>query len=338
MNKNFISSGELYPLLFKPIYVERMWGGTLMSETLGRNVPDTGTPIGESWELSDRDDAASVVENGPLAGFTLGELVKYNQQLLLGKKYTGGRFPLLVKLIDAGDRLSLQVHPDESACAELGGGAEPKTEMWYIISSRSDGTIMAGLSPRATRQQLIEKIDSCDVEKLLQVNVSIPGDAYFIPSGTLHAIGAGNLILEIQQNSDTTYRASDWGRVDASGKPRELHLDKALASIDFRNRSNPRVPGVSGVVSHNRKLPLVSQCRFFAVDDLHIVSPWQFNTANESFHLLTPVSEAINIYRPFNNEKVTVEVGRTVMIPANYGEYIVESVSGKVAKVIKSSL
>ena len=338
MSKKFVPSGELYPLLFEPIYVERMWGGTLMQETLNRQVPDRGAPIGESWELSDRDDADSVVENGPLAGITLGSLVKYYQQLLLGKKYTGGRFPLLVKLIDAGDRLSLQVHPDEAACAELGGGAEPKTEMWYIISARSDGTIMAGLSPRATRQQLIEKIDSCDVEKLLQVNVSIPGDAYFIPSGTLHAIGAGNLILEIQQNSDTTYRASDWGRVDASGKPRELHLDKALASIDFRNRSNPRVPGVSGVVSHNRKLPLVSQCRFFTVEELHIASPWQFNTANESFHLLTPVREAVTISRPYGEEKIMVDVGRTVMVPANYGEYVVESAAGNVAKVIKSSL
>ena len=197
---------------------------------------------------------------------------------------------------------------------------------------------MAGLSPRATRQQLIENINSSEVEKLLQINVSQPGDAYFIPSGTLHAIGAGNLILEIQQSSDTTYRASDWGRVDASGKPRELHLEKALASIDFMNRTNPRVPAVCGEVSHNRKVPLVSNCRFFSVDDLHVAKPWQFDTASTSFHLLTPVREAITISRIDDTFRLTVEVGRTVMIPANYGEYVIESATGKVAKVIKTAL
>ena len=338
MSCNFLSADALYPMLFEPVYVERMWGGTLMSEMLHRQVPELGGPVGESWELVDREDVSSRLENGPMAGATLTGLVEHYREHLLGSRCPRGRFPLLVKLLDAGDRLSLQVHPDEEACARLGGGAEPKTEMWYIMRCRPEGTIIAGMSPRATRQQLIENLGSGDVEKLLQVNVSEPGDAYFIPAGTLHAIGGGNLILEIQQNSDTTYRVSDWGRVDAQGRSRELHVEKALASIDFRNRTNPRVPGVSGEVRHNRKFPIVRNCRFFTVDDLHIVNPWPFQTSGESFHLLTPVTEPVRISRPAGGTVMEVEVGRTVLIPADYGEYVMESATGTVARVVKTSL
>lgn len=146
------------------------------------------------------------------AGRTMHELLKHYGRELVGRKAKStDRFPLLVKLIDAGDRLSLQVHPDEAACREIGGTAEPKTEMWYIIAARKGAQILAGLQGRATRQQLVSQLGSPDVENLLQVYPSQPGDAYFISSGTLHAIGGGNLILEIQQNSDTTYRVQRLG-------------------------------------------------------------------------------------------------------------------------------
>ena len=246
---------ELYPLVFQPICKERIWGGTLLREVLGRELPQTETPIGESWEVSDRPEANSVVRSGALAGCTLHELLAHYGTALVGGKTAPERFPLLVKLIDAGERLSLQVHPDEIACRSIGGGAEPKTEMWYIIAARRGACILAGLDPRATLVQTKSLLNSPEIEQVLRKHPSVPGDGYFIPAGTLHAIGAGNLILEIQQNSDTTYRLSDWGRVDAQGKPRELHVEKGLASVHFTDRSNPRIAGGLGYRAAQPEVP-----------------------------------------------------------------------------------
>ena len=212
---------ELYPLLFEPLYKEVMWGGTQLASKLNRPILSDGPPIGEAWEICDREGFSSSVANGPLAGTTLHELVAGCGKEFVGHRFSGQYFPLLVKLIDAGKRLSLQVHPNEAACAKIGNGAEPKTEMWYIIAAERGAKIIAGLSGKSTRRQFVDNINSSDIEKLLQVFDSYPGDAYFINAGRVHAIGAGNLLLEIQQNSDTTYRISDWGRTDADGKPRK---------------------------------------------------------------------------------------------------------------------
>ncbi len=336
-----MNSNELYPLVFTPCYAERIWGGTLMKEQLHRELPEAAAPIGEAWEIVDRDDVQSVVANGPLAGKTLRELVSAYGQYLLGRAWNGGRFPLLVKLIDAGDRLSLQVHPDEAACARIGHGAEPKTEMWYIIAARRGAKIMAGLSPRGTRQQLVEKLNSPDVENLLQVYPSQPGDAYFITSGTLHAIGEGNLLLEVQQNSDTTYRVSDWGRMDADGKSRDLHVDLAMESIDFMNRTSPRIPGVVGEAGHNRKFPVVNRCRFFKVDSLHLVQPWRDDTVGQSFHLITAISNPVKVGRPDDALETSLELapGQTALIPATYGSYVITPVqAGGETNVVRTTL
>ncbi len=340
----YVEQSNLYPLTFSPLYFERIWGGSQLAEVLGREVPAGEKPIGEAWELVDREDAQSVVDAGPLAGYTIHELVEFYGRSLLGNKWTGGRFPLLIKLIDAGQRLSLQVHPDEKACAMLGNGAEPKTEMWYIISARRGAKIMAGLSPRGTRQQLISQLDSSEVENLLQVYLSQPGDAYFIPTGTIHAIGEGNLLLEIQQNSDTTYRVSDWGRRDSNGKSRELHVEEALKSIDFINRTCPRISGVVGSAPHNRKFPVVNRCRFFAVDSLLLRDTWLDDTANTaSFHLLSAIDGAVTIgHSPeaiAAGEGTVLERGRTCLIPACYGAYvIVPEAPDKTTNVVRTTL
>lgn len=338
----FLDKSKLYPLKFEPIYQERIWGGTLMTDILQREVPAGNEPIGESWELSDRAEAMSVVKNGALQGKTFRELLDHYGAELTGPKVpVGARFPLLVKLIDAGDRLSLQVHPDEQVCAKIGGGAEPKTEMWYIVAARKDGQILAGLSQRATQLQLRDQMNSPEVEQLLQVYPSQPGDAYFIPSGTLHAIGAGNLILEIQQNSDTTYRISDWGRVDANGKSRELHVEKGLMSIDFMNRTSPRVAGVADAANYNRKFSLVSMCRFFKVDDLRLVTVWHDETTSSgSCHLLSAVSGSVEI-RPGKSsaaDSIMLEQGETALVPFAYGEYELIPQDADGAVVVKASL
>ena len=333
-----INRDKLYPLVFQPIYLGKMWGGTQIKEFLKRDdIPDLKEPVGESWELVDREDEQSVVANGPLKGATITQLVKHYGKTLMGSKYTGGRFPLLVKIIDASERLSLQVHPDEQACARLGDGAEPKTEMWYILNAKKGAKIMAGVNSRSTKQQLLSTIQTAEVEKHLQVFESEPSDAYFISSGTLHAIGEGNLLVEIQQNSDTTYRVSDWGRVDKDGKSRELHMEKALESINYINRTSPRIPGVAGVVQHNRKFPVVNRCRFFTVDDLRLIGEWnEDTTASGSFHLITCVNKHIRIST--NDSNVDLNPGQTCLIPASLGAYRILPMEPGETDVLRTTL
>lgn len=324
----YIAVEKLYPLKFSPIYVERIWGGNLITKYLNREIPEHDIPIGESWEISDRPGAESVVSNGALAGFTLSELVKHYGRALLGESCRDmSRFPLLVKLIDAGERLSLQVHPDDNACREAGNGAEPKTEMWYVIAAESGANILAGLSEKATRHHLRELISSPDVERLLQVYPSQAGDAYYIPSGTLHAIGAGNLILEVQQNSDTTYRISDWGRVDSNGKSRELHVEQGIKAVNFTNRKSPRIAGAVDKVKRNRKYDIVTVCPYFNVSDLRLVETRMDDTKKRSFHLLSAINSSFSVWWQNSSEPVNVARGETVMIPSAVGSYRI-TVSG----------
>ncbi|MFA6292580.1 MAG: type I phosphomannose isomerase catalytic subunit [Victivallales bacterium] len=331
----FIEKDELYPLLFDPIYVEVVWGGSLMSEHLKRDIPETQVPIGESWEISDREGAESVVSNGPLKGISIRDLIVHYEKALVGNVFNGGRFPLLIKLIDAGKRLSLQVHPDERAC-EKTSGAQPKTEMWYVIASKPGSKIIAGLKPTCTQRRFIDNLHSNDIENCLQVFNSVPGDAFFISAGRAHAIGGGNLLLEIQQNSNTTYRISDWGRLGSDGTPRELHVEKALECINFTDRTSPRIAGVSGFSEHNRKFPIINRCPFFRVDDLRLAERWPDSTDGNSFHLITAVNNPVTITR--YDISVKVDKGSTCMIPASFGDYSIIIEEGKETTVIRTTL
>jgi mannose-6-phosphate isomerase len=319
-----IEKDELYPLLFEPIYMNVMWGGDMLKGHFGRQVPDSDLPVGESWEISDRDDAISVITNGSLKGKNLRSLIEYYEKSLLGDKFGGGRFPLLVKLIDAGKRLSLQVHPDESACLRL-EGAEPKTEMWYVVAAKPGAKIFAGLRPNCTQRQFVSTMHSSEIENSLQSFSSRPGDSYFINAGRVHAIGGGNLLLEIQQNSNTTYRISDWGRVGADGKFRQLHPQEALDSINFTDRISPRIPSVSGNSDYNRKFPLINRCPFFKVDELRIVDPWIDSTDKNSFHLISAINSSIKV--ACDSRYAELEPGRTCLIPACFGKYHISTAS-----------
>ncbi|GAF75096.1 unnamed protein product, partial [marine sediment metagenome] len=245
----------------------------------------------------------------------------------------GGRFPLLIKLIDAGKRLSLQVHPDEDACKKL-PGAEPKTEMWYVIAAKSDAEIIAGLDYRCTKISFIDTYSTPAVEKCLQVSRSIPGDAYLITAGTVHAVGEGNLLLEIQQNSDTTYRISDWGRVDTNGKPRKLHVNEALECIHFTHRTSSKISGVVGTADHNRKFPIIKYSKYFRVDDLRLANTWTDNTDGKSFHLLTTINRPIKIVK--NETETEIGIGRNCLIPAAFGGYRIEVAPNAETTVIKT--
>ena len=222
----------LYPFTFRPIFKERVWGGREMERLYGKKLPPVA-PIGESWEISDRPGDASVIANGPLAGKNLRWLMENHCAELLGKAKPANRnrFPLLCKILDAREKLSLQVHPPANKAAGLGG--EPKTEMWFIADTAPGAELYAGLKRGVTRAEFKKKVRTGEVAECFHCVPVRAGDAMFLPSGRVHAIGAGLVIFEIQQNSDTTYRVFDWNRVGLDGKPRELHVAQSLASIDF---------------------------------------------------------------------------------------------------------
>ncbi len=248
------------PLVFQPVYQERVWGGRKLNEWLKRRLPND-QPFGESWEMVDRPEAQTVVREGSFAGLTLGELWQHQRAEIFGSGAVGERFPLLLKILDATKDLSIQVHPPAEAAEALGG--EAKTEMWYVAHAMPGAKLYAGLKSGVTREDFEATIrDGGDLAaKIHEIEVKT-GDCLFIPSGRIHAIGAGLLIYEIQQNSDTTYRVFDWNRKGLDGKPRQLHIDESLASIDFGDIEpgviNPGNPGDSG--------ELLVGCKHFNVE------------------------------------------------------------------------
>jgi mannose-6-phosphate isomerase len=223
----------LYPLTFEPIPKERVWGGRNLERLYQKPLPPD-VPIGESWEISDHGENISRINNGPLAGKNLRWLMEHHRDELLGPaRLQSGRFPLLIKILDAEDKLSLQVHPPADRAAELKG--EPKTEMWYIAQAAPGAELYVGLKRGVTPPEFERKIQSGQVADCFHRVRVKAGDAMFLPSGRVHAIGAGLVLFEVQQNSDTTYRVFDWNRVGLDGKPRALHIRESLASIDFND-------------------------------------------------------------------------------------------------------
>ncbi len=219
--------------LFQPIYQERVWGGTGLQTHLGRKLMPEKR-IGESWEVADRPEARSVIANGRLQGLTLQEALAKHPEFIMGPNFPPGMpFPILVKWLDCRARLSLQVHPPASVAESLGG--ESKTEHWYIAAAEPEASLLVGLKRGVTRPQFEAALCADALEPLIHRIPVAPGDSMFVQSGRLHAIDAGNLILEIQENSDTTYRVYDWGRSGLDGKPRQLHIEESLKCIDWND-------------------------------------------------------------------------------------------------------
>ncbi len=218
-------------LRFQPIYQERVWGGRALESALGRTLPATA-PIGESWEIVDRPEAQSTVVGGTFNGQTLREVIAKHGAEIMGPKWPAEKpFPILVKWLDCRERLSLQVHPPAAVAGALRG--EPKTENWYIAHTAPNAHLIVGLKRGVTREQFERAIGDNSVERCVHHFPVAVGDSILVHSGQVHAIDAGNLILEIQQNSDTTYRVYDWGRTGLDGKPRQLHISQSLRSIDW---------------------------------------------------------------------------------------------------------
>ena len=249
---------EAYPLKFEPIYKQRIWGGRKLQEVFGKELP-AGEKIGESWELADLPNDKSVIVNGELAGRTLRSAIEQYPKQITGSASFSPPFPLLIKLLDCQDVLSVQVHPDPGTCERMGQG-EPKTECWYIISAAPGAVIYKGLNKGVTKEQFARAIKDGTVADMLAKLAVRAGECHFLPAGTAHAIGPGLLIAEIQTPSDTTYRVFDWNRVDEAGKARELHVEQALESIHF-DISGDKLP----VTTVGR----LAECEYFTVDKGH---------------------------------------------------------------------
>lgn len=256
----------------------RVWGGRTLETTYRRPLPDH-QPYGESWEISDREDEQSVVISGPYEGKTLHDLWQDHREEIFGEDLSGDRFPLLVKILDARQDLSIQVHPPDHVAPALGG--DPKTEMWYVADCDPDATLYVGLKRGASRDSFHQSLQDGTVADQVHAIKPSPGESIFIPSGRLHAIGAGFLIYEIQQNSDTTYRVFDWNRMGLDGKPRDLHIEESLASIDFED-FEPEMDSPKGNT--------LARCDHFVVDRLDLEDGDSLENPNDRFSIIAVVS------------------------------------------------
>ena len=250
---------DLYPFTFEPIFKPRIWGGRTLADLYGKRLPGP-EPIGESWEIADRPGDESVISNGPYAGRTLRWLMEQHGAAVVGSAplAPGGRFPLLCKILDARDTLSLQVHPPSTTLGE------PKTEMWYIAQADPGAELYVGLRHGVTRDQFERALQAGTVADCFHRVPVRTGDTMFLPSGRVHAIGGGLVIVEIQQNSDTTFRVFDWNRVGLDGKPRELHVAQSLQSIDFADIEPSLVDAAASTRSHFGVRALVRHSLFDA--------------------------------------------------------------------------
>jgi mannose-6-phosphate isomerase len=248
------------------MFKERVWGGRNLERLYAKRLPP-GPPIGESWEITDRPGDVSVIANGPLAGKDLRWLMEQHAAELLGPaRPLTGRFPLLVKILDAQETLSLQVHPPASKAAQLGG--DPKTELWHITAAAPGAELFVGLKRGVAHAEFERRVQDGTVAECFHRVPVRAGDTMFLPSGRVHALGAGLVLFEIQQNSDTTYRVFDWNRVGLDGKPRELHVAQSLASIDFGDFEPALVQGAFAGDT-------TAASRVLVRDPLFVVEEWR---------------------------------------------------------------
>ena len=288
------------PNTFEPLAMERVWGGRRFETLLGKKLPHAVT-VGELWEMVDRPEAQSVVHEGPLKGKTLQELWTGHREEVFGSQHNSNpspRFPLLIKLLDARERLSVQVHPPAEHAVALNG--EPKTECWYFLHASEGASVYAGLKNGISRGEFEDALQNGTVEEMLHKAPAQTGESIFIPSGRIHAIGEGLVIVEVQQNSDTTYRVFDWNRPGLDGKPRELHVEESIASIDFHDFEPALTPASQS---------LVADCPYFQVIKKDLTSP--LNVAVEDdFTIITCLTGELTC------RDITLKPGGFMLVPA----------------------
>ena len=271
-NKVICKEKMLYPLKFNPIYKEKIWGGENLKNVLGKDIPTAKT--GESWEISDHDEDTSVIANGELAGKSLHWVMENHRKELVGEG-DHPKFPLLFKFLDAADDLSVQVHPDDAYADKYKSGELGKTEAWYIVHVEPGAKLIAGLKQGTTKENFAAAIKDNTVERYLHRVEVKKGDVIFIPAGRVHAIMQGIVLNEIQQNSDTTFRVSDWGRVGFDGKPRQLHVKEAVDVTNF-NDYEPGIEKKDWIDEGKNRYAVIVDCEYFSIEEHEITEEKDF--------------------------------------------------------------
>ena len=310
-------------LRFKPLYQDRVWGGRGLETALGRVLPPA-RPIGESWEIVDRPEAQSVIDGGEFDGQSLRQVIATHAVEVMGPQWPSEKpFPILVKWLDCKERLSLQVHPPAAVAPSLKG--EPKTENWYIAAAAPGSHLIVGLKKGVTRAQFEKALGDLTLDTCVHRFPVNSGDSILVHSGQIHAIDGGNLILEIQQNSDTTYRVYDWGRVGLDGKPRQMHVAESLKSIRWDDFEPAPVRG-------ERKAAVIADAKEFRIRRVPLAAgePLDFN-AGEQPRILSVVEGRLttaegeilargdNVILPYSVKKTFIaEVGSLVLVTENF--------------------
>jgi mannose-6-phosphate isomerase len=312
---------KLYPLLFKPIFKEKIWGGDKISRILGKSFAPLAN-CGETWELSGVKDNISEVANGPLKGDLLSELLKEYGERILGKqayKKFGAEFPLLVKFLDAKEDLSIQVHPNDALAMErhqcLG-----KTEMWYVIQADEGASLISGFNRALNKEKYKAYFDTGRLNEILNHEAVLDGDVFFIPSGRVHTIGKGLLIAEIQQTSDITYRIYDFDRTDEQGNKRELHVEQALDAIDYTHYPQYKSPYNKSLIGSQTPV----SCPYFETrfhrlkqNSIPIENP------DQSFRILTVVGGKGNL--KYGKNALSIQLGDVILVPAELGAFSIST-------------
>ncbi len=302
-----------YPLLFEPSLHEKVWGGHAMKTQLGKQFAANGQ-VGESWEIY----SGNSIANGELAGKTLQEVLTQFPGEILGK-HAQEDFPLLVKFLDAQEWLSVQVHPDDALAHELEGEPRGKTECWYILAADENAEIIYGCSRELTAEEFKNALTGGNARDVLQFVRVRAGDFIYVPAGTVHAIGPGILLYELQQTSDTTYRLYDWDRAGLDGKPRPLHIDKGVRCSHLDVRPTACVKYTIETYTPGITVASLIRGEYFGLDALTISIPLWLNTEHQTPHLLTVTAGSVELRGAFDT--VTLPLGSSALIPAGMGEY-----------------
>ena len=319
----------LHPLALNCSLHPTLWGGQRLTAHAGKTLPPDGA-IGESWET----ELACTVREGPHEGTTLGELVELLGEDLLGGRaiaVLGRRFPLLAKFLDAQQWLSVQVHPDDAYAAAHEGGKLGKTEVWYILHAEPGAQIVYGLRRPSSRDEVRAAIQGDRLEELLALREVVAGEVIFVPAGTVHAIGAGIVLYELQEYSDVTYRLYDYGRVQDDGTRRQLHVEQSLDVMRYTPAAGRFTPVAlpDAALPHGRRV--LAACRYFVLEELRLVGAWERVTAGASCEILS-VLEGKCVITAREGESVVLRRGETVVLPARLGAYRLEGE----ARVVRS--
>ncbi len=318
----------MYPLKFKPILKERLWGGTKLKTVLGKPIENDIT--GESWELSTVKGDVSIIANGELEGRSLQDLINENATSLLGESVVnrfGTDFPILIKFIDAKKDLSIQLHPNDALAKER-HNSFGKTEMWYVMDADEDANLIVGFNKDVTKEEYAESIENNTLLDLLNYEPVKEGDTFFINTGKIHAIGAGVLLAEIQQTSDITYRVFDFNRKDKNGNLRELHTEQALDAIDYTKKNDFKVD-YSAV---DNAVNTMVDCPYFNTNYLNLSEDLaQDVSARDSFTIYMCVGGSLEIQNEFGS--ATIQKGETILVAANCKNIILKTKGAKILEV-----